>query len=146
MGRYRREVAVQPPSFHREVQEHIRVQQNFTAFCGSVCNALAKVGHNNTIGIRQTLRKTITFPSTEFYDTFSLSYQDCLMHLLDEMQTKKVLIYNMYQHSCGRHQDLVDRTKVQCDVNQHVIPGLYMNDIKKLLNKALCYSFLGVAS
>ena len=135
LERHKREVAAQPPAFHREVAEYIRVQETFTQFCGTLRDALARTGSKNITQIRHIMASRITFPSTEFYDTFHVSLHDCAMHMLREVTAKKVLLYHMHHHSCRKNPEVTDYVKVDCDVSQHVIPGLSAYDMNYLFKK-----------
>ena len=98
LERHKKEVAAQPPSFHEEIEEYVRVQEEFTAFCGTICDELVKADKTNITQMRHIMMKNITFPITRFYDSFSVSLEDCAMHILNEEYSKKALKYHMYHH------------------------------------------------
>ena len=143
LSRHKAEVSRQSADFLLEVEEHKRVQANFTEFCSTICDQLAALNISETQVIDQTIAQvrkvlatTKTFQQTQFYETFSVSYKDCVMHILDELESKKVLIYQMYQDSCygGGHR----LPALQCDTNQHVMPGVRFSAIRQLFQVKSC--------
>jgi hypothetical protein len=143
LARHRLEISGQPADFHAEVEEYHHVQRNFTEFCSTICEHLSVIPFDEAhvtdpliSQVRRVLAETKTFPRTRFYETFSVSYGDCVLHILDELESKKVLIYQMYGASC--HGAGTRIPSLQCDTKRHVIPGLHVTAIKKLFVLKSC--------
>ena len=102
LERHRREIAKQPPSFQAEVKQLEQDQQRFSAFCENGRKELAK-NVTNIKRQRRILKREIVFEKSEFYDTYSASYKDCIMLQMTEVEAKAALKFHMNPNVCKNH-------------------------------------------
>jgi hypothetical protein len=140
LQRHEREISEQTPDFQDEVTEHNIIQRNFTEFCSTICERLSVVtpDTHNIPRIKDILNTSLIFPRSRFHGSFSVTYVDCTMHMLDELITKQALIYQMYSEgSCGGGGGPKLPT-LNCDVENHAIPGIRLADMSFLFHPGTC--------
>ena len=145
LKRHEREVAAQDETFEDEVKQLMEDQNSFAAFCATICNLTSVLNENYTERIRTVLATNFTFPSTQFYTAFNVSYQDCVFLQLEEKDAKKSLFFNMNPSICKKESIfqtemwlLKKRLALDCDTNTHVIPGLTAGAIQFVLKGEQC--------
>ena len=143
LKRHEREVSEQDETFQGEVQQMLHDQKIFAAFCTTICNVTTHIHKSDTKRIQNVLATNVTFPTTQFYDAYEVSYQDCVFLQLEEKHAKKSLFFQMNPSACSSNRDLAMKLKLNCDTKKHVIPGLTVDTIEFLFHAKQCSKYYG---
>ena len=85
----KQEIEQQDSTFPEEVNTLLRVQDNFTKFCLQMCGDLAKVNKPNTKLLRESMKTYQTIPASKFNEAFNVTYADCTLLQINEIEAKK---------------------------------------------------------
>ena len=142
LRRHEREVAEQDKTFKDEVKQVIQDQESFSAFCATICERVSDIHDKYDVQrIQNVLALNFTFHTTQFYEAYNVSYQDCVFLQLTERNAKRSMFFHMNPTACTKNRALATKLQLNCNTWQHVIPGLTVDDIRFMFSVNQCRKY-----
>jgi hypothetical protein len=93
------EVSIQSQEeFSKELIEYHWLEDEFITFCLKMCEDMQMINNINIKTIMLKLQISKTIVSSMYHQNITVSYRDCVMQAIGEMEVKTVLIHHQYNN------------------------------------------------